>query len=142
MSKPVTILVVDDDRDLVATLRMVLEGAGYRVVSAPDAMQGMATAADERPDLILLDIMMPNATEGFHFVWKLRRREEPYFQKVPIVVLSAIHETTDLRFYPDSGDGTYRAGEFLPIQDFVDKPLDPARLIERIGRVLVLAERG
>ena len=142
MSKPVTILVVDDDRDLVVTLRMVLEGAGYRVVSAPDAVQGMATAADERPDLILLDIMMPNATEGFHFVWKLRRREEPYFQKVPIVVLSAIHETTDLRFYPDSGDGTYRAGEFLPIQDFVDKPLDPARLLERIGRVLVLAERG
>ena len=142
MSKPVTILVVDDDRDLVATLRLVLEGAGYRVVSAPDAVQGMTTAADERPDLILLDIMMPNATEGFHFVWKLRRREEPYFQKVPIVVLSAIHETTDLRFYPDSGDGTYRAGEFLPIQDFVDKPLDPARLLERIGRVLVLAERG
>jgi CheY-like chemotaxis protein len=142
MSKPVTILVVDDDRDLVATLRMVLEGAGYRVVSAPDAVLGMATAADERPDLILLDIMMPNATEGFHFVWKLRRREEPYFQKVPIVVLSAIHETTELRFYPDSGDGTYRAGEFLPIQDFVDKPLDPARLLERIGRVLVLAERG
>jgi len=142
MSKPVTILVVDDDRDLVATLRLVLEGAGYRVVSAPDAVQGSAAAADERPDLILLDIMMPNATEGFHFVWKLRRREEPYFQKVPIVVLSAIHETTDLRFYPDSGDGTYRAGEFLPIQDFVDKPLDPARLLERIGRVLVLAERG
>ena len=134
--------MVDDDRDLVATLRIVLEGAGYRVVSAPDAVQGMATAADERPDLILLDIMMPNATEGFHFVWKLRRREELYFQKVPIVVLSAIHETTDLRFYPDSGDGTYRAGEFLPIQDFVDKPLDPARLLERIGRVLVLAERG
>jgi CheY-like chemotaxis protein len=142
MSKPVTILVVDDDRDLVATLRMVLEGAGYRVVSAPDPVQGIATAADERPDLILLDIMMPNATEGFHFVWKLRRREEPYFQKVPIVVLSGIHETTDLRFYPDSGDGTYRAGEFLPIQDFMDKPLDPARLLERIGRVLALAERG
>ena len=142
MSNPVTILVVDDDRDLVATLRLVLEGAGYRVVSAPDAVQGMATAADERPDLILLDIMMPNATEGFHFVWKLRRREELYFQKVPIVVLSAIHETTDLRFYPDSGDGTYRAGEFLPIQDFVDKPLDPARLLERIARVLALAERG
>jgi len=142
MNKPVTILVVDDDRDLVATLRMVLEGAGYRVVSAGDPVAGMATAAAERPDLILLDIMMPNATEGFHFVWKLRRREEPYFQKVPIVVLSAIHETTDLRFYPDSGDGTYRAGEFLPIQDFMDKPLDPARLLERIGRVLVLAERG
>ena len=142
MSEPATILVVDDDSDLVTTLKVVLEGAGYRVISAPNAEQGMTRAEGERPTLILLDIMMPNATEGFHFVWRLRRHEEQYFQKVPIVVLSAIHETTDLRFYPDSGDGTYRAGEFLPIQDFVDKPLDPARLLERIGRVLVLAERG
>jgi CheY-like chemotaxis protein len=139
MSEPAKILMVDDDRDLVTTLGMVLEQAGYRVVSAPDAEQGMVQAQAERPDLILLDIMMPNATEGFHFVWKLRRRTEAYFQKVPVVVLSAIHSTTDLRFYPDSGDGTYRAGEYLPVQDFVDKPVDPTQLLERIGRVLELA---
>jgi CheY-like chemotaxis protein len=139
MSEPAKILMVDDDRDLVTTLGMVLEHAGYRVVSAPDAEQGMVQAEAERPDLILLDIMMPNATEGFHFVWKLRRRTEAYFQKVPVVVLSAIHSTTDLRFYPDSGDGTYRAGEFLPVQDFVDKPVDPTQLLERIGRALALA---
>ncbi len=139
MSEPAKILMVDDDRDLVTTLGMVLEQAGYRVVSAPDAEQGMVQAEAERPDLILLDIMMPNATEGFHFVWKLRRRTEAYFQKVPVVVLSAIHSTTDLRFYPDSGDGTYRAGEFLPVQDFVDKPVDPTQLLERIGRALALA---
>ena len=138
MSEPAKILMVDDDRDLVTTLRMVLEQAGYRVVSAPDAEQGMVQTEAERPDLILLDIMMPNATEGFHFVWKLRRRTEAYFQKVPVVVLSAIHSTTDLRFYPDSGDGTYCAGEFLPVQDFVDKPVDPTQLLERIGRALAL----
>jgi CheY-like chemotaxis protein len=128
MSEPAKILVVDDDHDLVTTLRLILVGAGYRVISAPDAEQGMARAEGERPDLILLDIMMPNATEGFHFVWKLRRREEPYFQTVPIVVLSAIHETTDLRFYPDSGDGTYRRR--VPADpDFVDKLVDAARLL-------------
>jgi CheY-like chemotaxis protein len=138
MSEPATILVVDDDSDLVTTLKVVLEGAGYRVISASDAEQGMTRAEGERPALILLDIMMPNATEGFHFVWRLRRHEEQYFQKVPIVVLSAIHEKTDIRFYPDSGDGTYRAGEFLPVQDFLDKPADPTQLLERIGRVLAL----
>jgi CheY-like chemotaxis protein len=138
MSQPTTILMVDDDRDLVLTLRLVLEEAGYRVISAANAEQGMASAETERPDLILLDIMMPNATEGFHFVWKLRRREEPFFQKVPIVVLSAIHEKTNIRFYPDSSDGTYRAGEFLPVQDFLDKPVDPAQLLERVGRVLAM----
>jgi CheY-like chemotaxis protein len=70
----------------------------------------------------------------------LRRHDEQYFQKVPIVVLSAIHEQTDIRFYPDTGDGTYRAGEFLPVQDFLDKPVDPTRLLERIGRALALVD--
>jgi len=55
---------------------------------------------------------------------------------VPIVVLSAIHEQTDLRFYPDSDDSTYKAGEYLPVQDFVDKPVDPGRLVERVEKVL------
>jgi CheY-like chemotaxis protein len=138
MSGPAKILVVDDDRDLVRSLKLILEGAGYQVSSAGDAEKGMARVEEDRPDLILLDIMMPNATEGFHFVWKLRRRDEAYFRSVPIVVLSAIHGTTELRFYPDSGDGTYRAGEYLPIQDFVDKPVDPDRLLERIARVLAV----
>jgi CheY-like chemotaxis protein len=83
--------------------------------------------------------MMPEATEGFHFVWKLRQKPDDYSRTVPIIVLSAIHGTTDLRFYPDSGDGTYAAGEYLPVQDFVDKPVEPARLVERIRLALRVA---
>ena len=134
-----TILLVDDDKDLVAVLRIALQSKGYIVKSAHNPEDGLDAAAKERPDCIVLDIMMPNATEGFHFVWQIRQRDDPYFQKVPIIVLSAIHEKTDLRFYPDSGDGTYQAGEFLPVQDFVDKPIDPALLIDRIERALRLA---
>ena len=136
MSEGRKVLLVDDDRDLVAALRVAFERKGYRVVAAYDAAQGLSTTEEERPDLIVLDIMMPNATEGFHFVWKLRQREESYFRDVPVVVLSAIHEKTDLRFYPESADGTYRAGEFLPVQDFMDKPVDPERLISRASELL------
>jgi len=132
----VRILVVDDDRDLVETLRIVLESGGYEVAAAHDAEAGLDSVRSERPDLILLDVMMPDATEGFHFVWRLRKLEGEYFQHVPVIVLTAIHDRTELRFYPDSGDGTYRAGEYLPVQDFIDKPVDPSALLERVEKVL------
>ncbi len=138
MSTGTRILLVDDDKDLVAALRVALESAGYQVASAHDLVTGLDAAAAVRPDCIVLDVMMPHATEGFHFVWQLRQRDEAYYKAVPIVVLTAIHEKTELRFYPDSADGTYQAGEFLPVQDFVDKPVDPAVLLERIKRVLRL----
>ena len=141
MSEATKILIVDDDKDLVAVLRIALESKGYRVVSAYDAPTGLATASDEQPDCIVLDVMMPNATEGFHFVWRLRQRDEPYYKNVPIIILTAIHDKTDLRFYPDSSDGTYQPGEYLPVQDFVDKPIDPETLLERIDRVLRLKPR-
>jgi DNA-binding response OmpR family regulator len=136
MSEGAKVLLVDDDRDLVAALRLAFERRGYRVCAAHDAAAGLRRAEEERPDLIVLDVMMPSATEGFHFVWALRRREEEYFRAVPVVVLTAIHEKTDLRLYPDSTDGTYEAGEFLPVQDFMDKPVDPERLLARVAALL------
>jgi len=138
MSEGAKILIVDDDRDLVAALRVALESRDYLVAAAYDLPTGLQAAADQRPDCIVLDIMMPHATEGFHFVWRLRQQVESYFKQVPIIVLTAIHEKTDLRFYPDSSDGTYRAGEYLPVQDFLDKPVDPRLLLERVDRALRL----
>jgi CheY-like chemotaxis protein len=139
MSTKPKILVVDDDRDLVVTLRLLLERAGYAVVDASGPGEGLEKVERERPELILLDVMMPDATEGFHFVWKLRHREEPYFHDVPIVMLTAIHGKTDLRFYPDSGDGTYAPGEYLPVQEFLDKPIDPRELLDRVAKVLAIS---
>jgi CheY-like chemotaxis protein len=139
MKSAAKILIVDDDRDLVETLKLVFTRQGYAVVAAYDAKQGTDAVVAERPDLIILDVMMPRGTEGFHFVWWLRQKPESYFRDVPIVMLTAIHEKTLLRFYPVSGDGTYRAGEYLPVQDFVDKPVDPMRLVERVERALAVA---
>ena len=130
------VLTIDDDRDLVEVLRLVLESGGYEVIAAHDGATGLALAQSEKPDVILLDVMMPSATEGFHLVWKLRQLEGEYFANVPVIMLTAIHERTDLRFYPESGDGTYKAGEYLPVQDFLDKPVDPKALLERVARAL------
>jgi CheY-like chemotaxis protein len=138
MAAQAKVLLVDDDQDLIQVLTVVLEGKGYRVVSETRADAAVATVDRERPDLIVQDVMMPDATEGFHVVWHLRKRPEAYFQNVPIIILTAIHQKTPLRFYPDSGDGTYTAGEFLPVQGFVDKPVDPGTLLEEVERVLAV----
>jgi CheY-like chemotaxis protein len=139
MSSKAKILIVDDDHDQVDAMRIILESKLYDVVAAYSAEEGMQKLEAERPDLILLDVMMPEGTEGFHFVWKLRRLDDDYFRNVPIVVLTAIHDKTQLRFYPDSTDGTYKAGEFLPVQDFLDKPASPDRLLQTVERVLATA---
>jgi len=142
MNVKAKILVVDDDRDIVESMRLVLEHEGYQVLVAYDAAQALERTQSERPDLILLDVMMPDRTEGFHFVWKIRGLCEEHFRAVPIIVLTAIHAKTALRFYPDAGDGTYQAGEFLPVQDFVDKPVEPQLLLEKVRRTLELSRRS
>ena len=130
------VMVVDDDPDVVEILRLVLETAGYEVASASSAPQGLEKVQEFCPDVVLLDVMMPDGTEGFQFVWKLRNEFPPELADTPIIVLSAIHETTKLRFYPDKSDGTYRSGEFLPVQGFIDKPAEPEMLLKRIEQVL------
>ncbi len=130
------ILVVDDDPDIVESLRMVLESANYDVDTASSPQEGFSRIEANPPDLILLDIMMPDGTEGFHFVWQLRNQLPEPINQVPILVLTAIHSTTQLRFYPDQKDAEYAPGEFLPVQGFMDKPVEPSLLLRRVGEVL------
>ena len=136
MAEATKILVVDDDPDIVESSRLVLESAKYQVPTAGSPEEAWEQATTSKPDLILLDIMMPDRTEGFQFVWKLRNQAPEDVRDTPIIVVSAIHETTDLRFYPEQSDGTYGAGEFLPVQGFIDKPLEPKSLLARIAELI------
>jgi len=136
MAETTKILVVDDDPDIVESSRFVLERANYQVLTAGSPEEAWEQVTANAPDLILLDIMMPDRTEGFQFVWKLRNEAPESLRSTPIVVISAIHETTDLRFYPDQSDGAYGAGEFLPVQGFIDKPLEPRSLLAKIAELV------
>jgi len=79
---------------------------------------------------------MPKGTEGFQFVWELRNSPDAPIRDVPIIMLTGIHDHTELRFYPQSGDGTYEAGEYLPVQDFLDKPIDVEKLLAAVEKQL------
>ncbi len=130
------ILIVEDDPDTVEAVSLVLEKSGYSTVSAPNAEEGLKKVRSERPNLILLDVMMPAGTEGFHFVWTLRKDEDAQLRDLPIIVLTAIHESSPLKLYPEQSDGTYGPYEYLPVQGFFDKPVALDKLVEEVGRLL------
>ena len=136
------ILIVEDDPDTVEAMTLVLEKDGYEVRSAPNAEEGLAQVKAERPDLVLLDVMMPAGTEGFHFVWKLRKDEDEECRDIPIIVLTAIHESSPTKLYPDQSDGTYGEYEYLPVQGFFDKPADMTKLLTEVKRLLSGAEKA
>ncbi|MCJ7822711.1 MAG: response regulator [Armatimonadetes bacterium] len=125
-----TVLVVEDDPDFAEIVTTALESAAFTVVTAANKDEGLALARGRRPDCIVLDVMMPAGTEGFHFVWELRKDAEQEVRETPILILTAIHGQTGLRFYPDQSDATYGPNEYLPVQEFLDKPVDPVKLVE------------
>lgn len=136
MAEQAKILIVDDDPDITEAMSLVLEGAGYQVVSASSAEEGMGKVETEHPDAIVLDVMMPDGTEGFHLVWQLRQHSDRGIAETPILMVTAIHDKTKLRIYPDQSDGTYQAGEFLPVQGFIDKPATPENLLKQVKAIL------
>ncbi len=129
------ILIVDDDLDLVASLAQVLKGNGYEVASAHNGADGLKALLKERPDLVILDVMMETDTAGFEAadVIRSRRPTSRYrdFRDVPIVILTAINQVTNSRFSLDPKES------FLPgTNEFLTKPVDLDELLAKVARVL------
>jgi CheY-like chemotaxis protein len=126
------ILVIDDDPDTILACRMALENVGHEVTDAINGREGLKMIKKDRPDLIILDVMMDTATEGFQLALKLRSpdptSEWAQFSDIPILMLTAIHSTTPLRFEPDI--------DYLPVELFVDKPIEPDDLVGKVEWVL------
>ena len=126
------ILVIDDDPDVALATRLCLEGADYEVIEARSGAEGLERVKLEKPDLIVLDVMMESTTEGFQTALKLRspdpRSEFNAYKDIPIIMLTSIHSTTSMRFGPDEA--------YLPVDMFVDKPIDPDDLIGKVDWVL------
>jgi len=126
------ILVIDDDPDVQLSVRLCLEKAGHTVTEAKNGREGLAMIKSNRPELIILDVMMDTSTEGFQLALRLRNpdptSELAEYRSIPILMLTAIHSTTPLRFEPDI--------DYLPVELFVDKPIDPEDLVKKVDWVL------
>jgi two-component system alkaline phosphatase synthesis response regulator PhoP len=126
------ILIIEDDVDMAEAVRMPLEAEGYEVVHALTGEEGLQKVKKIEPDLIILDVMMETTTAGFQVSLQLRspRPDSEYaaYKDTPILMLTAIHDTTSLRFGPDEA--------YLPVDDFVDKPIEPDVLLEKVAALI------
>ncbi len=128
MSTDRTILIIDDDIDLVEIIRMTLENEGYRVIDAQSGQRGIETAKQQNPDLILLDVMMGTVDEGFQVAYALRGDQAT--KDIPILMLTAVTDQTGFAFDPD------KDSEFLPVNEFLEKPVSPRKLIDLVRKHL------
>lgn len=128
------ILIVDDDADISEAMKMVLESNNYIVDIAHNGTGGLEKLNIFNPDLIILDIMMDELTEGFHVAYKIRSddADSPYaaWKNVPIIVVTAIHQVTPFRFSNKTD------AEYLPVNEFIEKPIQPKDLLEIISKYL------
>jgi two-component system alkaline phosphatase synthesis response regulator PhoP len=126
MSETKSILIIDDDSDFVRAIQALLESSGYKVRSAANGRIGLELAKSVEPDLILLDVMMSERTEGFFVLQEMRRIVA--LSQTPVIVLSSIYsDLPAFRVDPEAG--------WLPANLFLAKPVEPARLLAEVGRL-------
>jgi DNA-binding response OmpR family regulator len=115
------ILLVDDDAEIVESLRLALEANGYTVLVARDGNQGLALSERENPDLVILDMMMPKRS-GFLVLEKMRRTRETPMR----VIMITANEGSRHKAY----------AEMLGVDDYIRKPFPMDRLIESVQRLI------
>jgi len=131
---PKKILVVDDDTDVLEALTMILERRGYQVVTAQDGIEGLAYLRAEKPDLMILDLMMPKM-DGFGVLKELREPRWSEFKNVPILVQTAVREEASRRRYE------LETGVELGVEDYIEIPVSPDILLQRIEKLIKRKQR-
>ena len=131
MGNAADILIIDDDRDLVSSMRIVLESRSYQVRTAYDGQDGYARIEEKAPDLIILDVMMATDTEGFDLAFKLMN--QPQYRDIPILMITSFTQRM-------AEDGPERfqhiLGENWPVTQLMEKPIDPEELLKAVEAIL------
>jgi DNA-binding response OmpR family regulator len=123
------VVIVDDDLDLTKALQVILESEQYAVVTASDRAGGMEKIKSEKPDLIILDVMMSTWQDGFEMARELKQDSQS--KDIPILILTAVKNRTGISFKSTAGDPVW-----LPVDDFLDKPVEPELLLSKVAELL------
>ncbi len=123
------ILIVDDDPDILAAIGAVLETRNYEVVTARDGEEGLAELKTEKPDLMILDLLMPRK-DGFAVCKELKDPRWSKYSDMPILILTSVREEVSRRRYE------LETGLSLDVDDYVEKPIDPFLLVKRVENLL------
>lgn len=117
------ILLVDDDPDFVEAVRVIVENGGYEVEVAYDGQEGLEAVAERKPDLIVLDVMMP-VMNGHEACAKLKGSDDT--KEIPVILLTAVADRVTTSTY------THRDMLESEAEDYMPKPVEPNELLERI----------
>jgi CheY-like chemotaxis protein len=120
------ILIVDDDPDFVEATRMVLEKAGHKVVSASNGKTGVKRVRDDKPDLVILDVIMDSVLEGLSVSQQIHDAAE--MAKTPIIMVTSIASSEYASLFPTD--------EYIHVSAFLSKPVPAAELLRQVQRVL------
>ncbi|MGD0573328.1 MAG: response regulator [Sedimentisphaerales bacterium] len=118
------VLMIDDDPEFVEAITNILDAKGYDVVSAGDGKDGVAKAKREKPDIILLDVMMTTKSEGFDVARELSK--DANLKGTPVVMLTGVRKEMNLPF------GFEPDADWLPVKAFLEKPVKPEVLLKTI----------
>ena len=122
------VLIIDDDVDIVEAEKLLLENSGYDVISAFDGKEGYRKIKEEKPDIIILVLMMTTPDEVFKITRKIRN--DPEISALPIVMVTSVGKVTGFKYDPD------RDRELLPVDEYLEKPINPDELISAVERAL------
>lgn len=123
------ILITDDDQDIRDSVQAILESRQYEVVTAADRIEGMKKIESEKPDLIILDLMMSAWQDGFEMARELKKN--PQYKDTPILIMTGVKKQTGIDFKPAAGDP-----EWCPVEGFLDKPVKPDTLVAEVEKLL------
>ncbi|MFC1864652.1 response regulator transcription factor [Chloroflexota bacterium] len=129
MQKQAKILVVDDDPDIREAIRAVLEAQSHQVITAGDGEEGLSKLKEERPDMMILDLLMPKM-DGFSVLKELQDPRLSKYSNIPIMILTSVREDASRRRYE------LETGLELNFDDYVEKPIDPHTLVSRVEKLL------
>lgn len=126
---PAKILIVDDDPDILEAMTTILESRGYQVVTASDGVEGLANLKAEKPDLMVLDLLMPKM-DGFAVCKELQDPRWAKFRDIPILIQTSVREEASRRRYE------LETGLALDVDDYIEKPVAPEVLLARVANLL------
>jgi DNA-binding response OmpR family regulator len=117
------IAIIDDDPDILDASSLVLNSKGFDVITATNPDDGYKIVSEQKPDLIILDVMMNEPDDGFYLAQKFRKNNIT----TPIIMYTSISKAIGI---------DYGVNEMVPVDEFVEKPISPEQLIEKVEKLL------
>ncbi len=125
------ILIIDDDIEFVDAVKILLESNGYDVNTANNTENGLNSINRDKPDLVILDVMMDSPDEGFQFAYKLKNDDK--LKNIPILMSTSVSQVTGMDFSPASDN---RNEEWISVDEFIEKPIESEKFLAVVEKLL------